>query len=144
MREMDLVAIYPKPRLSTPDKAHSVYPYLLRGVTVERPDHVWASDITYIRLHGGFVYLTAIMDWYSRYVLSWELSNTLDAAFCVDALERALAISQPEIFNSDQGWVASQKLVEIGDRRDPVRQPNPCVMLRRLQVPVKHRQIDFL
>ena len=103
MREMDLVAIYPKPRLSTPDKAHRIYPYLLRGVVVDRPDQVWASDITYIRLRGGFVYLTAVMDWYSRYVLSWELSNTLDAAFCVDVLERSLAMSQPEIFNSDQG-----------------------------------------
>ena len=103
MREMDLVAIYPKPRLSTPDKAHRIYPYLLRGLVIGGPDQVWASDITYIRLHGGFVYLTAVMDWYSRYVLSWELSNTLDAAFCVDALERALTISQPEIFNSDQG-----------------------------------------
>ena len=103
MREMDIVAIYPKPRLSAPDKAHSIYPYLLRGVTVGRPDPVWASDITYIRLHGGFVYLTAIMDWYSRHVLSWELSNPLDAAFCMEALERALIISQPEIFNSDQG-----------------------------------------
>jgi len=103
MREMGLVAIYPKPRLSTPDKAHPTYPYLLRGLLIDRPDQVWASDITYIRLHGGFVYLTAVMDWYSRYVLSWALSNTLDVAFCVDALERALAVSQPEIFNSDQG-----------------------------------------
>ena len=103
MREMDLVAIYPKPRLSMPDKAHRIYPYLLRGVVIDRPDQVWASDITYIRLHGGFVYLTAVMDWYSRYVLSWELSNTLDTAFCVEALDHALTISQPEIFNSDQG-----------------------------------------
>ena len=103
MREMGLSAIYPKPRLSLSCQAHPVYPYLLRGVRVERPDHVWASDITYIRLRGGFVYLTAIMDWHSRYVLSWELSNTLDAAFCVEALDKALAISQPEIFNTDQG-----------------------------------------
>ncbi len=93
MREMGLAAIYPKPRLSLSNQAHPVYPYLLRGVTVERPDQVWASDITYIRLRGGFVYLTAIMDWFSRYVLSWELSNTLDAAFCVEALEKALTIS---------------------------------------------------
>jgi putative transposase len=103
MRSMGLEAIYPKRRLSTPNPAHPTYPYLLRGVTVSRPDQVWASDITYIRLRGGFVYLTAVMDWRSRYVLAWELSNTLDAAFCVSALERALAISQPEIFNSDQG-----------------------------------------
>ena len=103
MRQMGLSAIYPKPRLSLSNQAHPTYPYLLRGVTVERRDHVWASDITYIRLRGGFVYLTTVMDWYSRYVLSWELSNTLDAAFCVEALERALSISQPAIFNSDQG-----------------------------------------
>ena len=103
MREMGLSAIYPKPRLSPSNRAHPVYPYLLRGVTMERPDHVWASDITYVRLRGGFAYLTAVMDWYSRYVLSWELSNTLEAAFCVEALERALAVSKPEIFNTDQG-----------------------------------------
>ena len=103
MREMGLSAIYPKPRLSLSNQAHPKYPYLLRGVTVDRPDQVWCADITYIRLRGGFAYLTAVMDWYSRYVLSWELSNTLDATFCLEALERALAISQPEIFNSDQG-----------------------------------------
>jgi len=103
MRSMGLVAIYPKPRLSLSNRAHPAYPYLLRGVVVARADQVWASDITYIRLRGGFAYLTVVMDWYSRYVLSWELSNTLDAAFCVEALERALAISNPEIFNSDQG-----------------------------------------
>jgi len=103
MREMGVSAVYPKPRLSLSNKAHPKYPYLLRGVEPDHPDQVWASDITYIRLRGGFAYLTAVMDWYSRYVLSWELSNTLDAAFCVEALDRALAISQPEIFNSDQG-----------------------------------------
>jgi len=103
MRSMALWPIYPKPRLSLSNKAHPKYPYLLRGVRPDRPDQVWASDITYIRLRGGFAYLTAVMDWYSRYVLSWELSNTLDAAFCVEALERALTISKPEVFNSDQG-----------------------------------------
>lgn len=103
MREMGLTAIYPKPRLSAPEKAHKRYPYLLRDMTVDRPDQAWASDITYVRLRGGFVYLTAVMDWRSRYVLSWELSNTLDAAFCVEALDRALTISRPEIFNTDQG-----------------------------------------
>jgi len=103
MRSMGLTAIYPKRRLSVSNPAHRVYPYLLRGVRVSRPDQVWASDITYLRLRGGFVYLAAVMDWHSRYVLSWELSNTLDTAFCLSALEKALAISQPEIFNSDQG-----------------------------------------
>jgi len=103
MRQMGLEAIYPKKGLSVPNRAHPVYPYLLRNLTIDRPDQVWASDITYIRLHSGFAYLTAILDWFSRYVLAWELSNTLDAAFCVSALEQALAISQPEIFNTDQG-----------------------------------------
>ena len=103
MRLMGLRAIYPKRRLSAPNKAHKVYPYLLRGVKIKRPDQVWATDITYIRLKEGHAYLTAVMDWASRYVLSWELSNTLDASFCVETLEEALAISKPEIFNSDQG-----------------------------------------
>ena len=103
MRSMGVTALYPKRRLSLANPAHRVYPYLLRGVRVSHPDQVWASDITYIRLRGGFVYLTVVMDWHSRCVLSWELSNTLDAAFCLSALEKALRISQPEIFNSDQG-----------------------------------------
>ena len=103
MRRMGLSAIYPKPRLSLSGEGHPIYPYLLRGLNIDRPDQVWASDITYIRLRGGFVYLTVVMDWHSRYVLSWELSNSLDAAFCMEALERALAISQPAIFNTDQG-----------------------------------------
>lgn len=104
MRELGLLAIYPKPRSSRSSSAHPKHPYLLRGVTAARPDHVWSSDITYIRLRGGFVYLTAVLDWYSRYVLSWELSNTLSSSFCVSALERALSISRPEIFNTDQGF----------------------------------------
>lgn len=104
MRLMGLEAIYPKPRLSRPGgQKHRKYPYLLRGLTIERPNHVWAADITYIRLWQGFVYLVAIMDWYSRYVLSWSLSTTLDAYFCVEALRQALAIARPEIFNTDQG-----------------------------------------
>jgi putative transposase len=103
MRSMGLAAIYPKPRLSVANQTHRVYPYLLRDVKIDRPDQAWASDITYIRLRGGFVYLTVVMDWHSRYVLSWELSNTLDAAFCLGALEKALTISEPEIFNTDQG-----------------------------------------
>jgi len=103
MRTMGLEAIYPKPRLSIPNKEHVIYPYLLRGVTVTRPNQVWATDITYIRLSGGFVYLVAIMDWFSRYVLSWRLSPTMDTEFCVAALEEALVKEHPEIFNSDQG-----------------------------------------
>lgn len=104
MHEMGLSAIYPKRRLSQPAPGHRVYPYLLRGVKVVRPDQVWSADITYIRLWRGFVYLVAIMDWFSRYVLAWELSTTLDTSFCVSALEWALATgARPEIFNSDQG-----------------------------------------
>lgn len=103
MRVMGLEAIYPKPRLSVNGPDHKVYPYLLKGVTIDRPDQAWATDITYVRLAHGFVYLVAILDWYSRYVLSWELSTTLDTGFCLEALERALRYSKPEIFNTDQG-----------------------------------------
>ena len=103
MRAMGLAAIYPKPRLSLSNKAHRKYPYLLTGVDIERPNQVWATDITYIRMRRGFVYLTAIMDWASRYVLSWEVSTTLETEFCLACLERALASCRPEIFNSDQG-----------------------------------------
>ena len=104
MRLMGLEAIYPKPRLSLPGDDNSrKYPYLLRGLKIERPNQVWATDITYVRLWQGFVYLVAIMDWYSRYVLSWALSTTLDVDFCLEALREALAIARPEIFNTDQG-----------------------------------------
>ena len=103
MREMGLVAIYPKPKLSIGVAEHRIYPYLLRGVTVNKPDQVWATDITYIRLAQGFIYLVAVMDWYSRYVLSWELSVTMDVGFCLGALEAALRCGTPEIFNTDQG-----------------------------------------
>lgn len=104
LRLMGLEAIYAKPRLSLPGgQEHRIYPYLLRGLTIWRPNQVWATDITYIRLRQGFVYLTAILDWFSRYVLSWALSTTLDAWFCVEALREALGKAKPEIFNTDQG-----------------------------------------
>ena len=103
MRLLGLEAIYPKRRLSLRNGAHKVYPYLLRGLAISRPDQVWCSDITYIRLRGGFAYLVAVMDWFSRYVLSWELSMSLDSGFCVSALKAARVSSQPAIFNSDQG-----------------------------------------
>ena len=103
MRILGLEAIYPKKRLSLENKEHKKYPYLLRGLRIDRPDQVWCSDITYIRLRGGFVYLTAVMDWHSRFVLSWELSITMDSEFCVSTLDRALEGSRPEIFNTDQG-----------------------------------------
>ena len=104
MRLMGLEAIYPKPRLSRPgDDGQRKYPYLLGGLKIERPNQVWAADITYVRLWRGFVYLVAIMDWYSRYVLSWALSTTLDVQFCLEALRGALAMAKPEVFNTDQG-----------------------------------------
>ena len=103
MREMGLETIYARPRLSQPAPGHRIYPYLLRGVRIGRPDQVWSSDITYIRLRDGFVYLVAVIDWFSRYVLSWEISVTMDSSFCVSALDWALRRGRPEIFNSDQG-----------------------------------------
>lgn len=103
MREMGLEAIYQKPRLSEPHPGHKIYPYLLRNVVIDRKDQVWASDITYIPLARGFMYLVAIIDWWSRYVLAWKTSITLDTAFCLEALEMALEFGKPGIFNSDQG-----------------------------------------
>jgi len=104
MRQMGLEPVYPKPNTSRPNKQHRIYPYLLKDLTVDRPDQVWCSDITYIRLRRGFCYLSVVMDWYSRAVLSWRLSNTLDSDFCVEALREALdKYPAPEIFNSDQG-----------------------------------------
>jgi putative transposase len=103
MRVMGLEAIYAKPRLSASGKAHKRYPYLLGGVEILAPDQVWSADITYLPLRGGFRYLVAVLDWYSRYVLAWELSDNLESSFCVDALKRALRTSRPEIFNTDQG-----------------------------------------
>lgn len=103
MRLMGITAIYPKPRLSANGPDHKIYPYLLQGRDISRPDQAWSADITYIRLAHGFVYLVVIMDWHSRYVLSWELSTTLDKRFCLDAARQALLISKPEIFNTDQG-----------------------------------------
>lgn len=115
MREMGLKAIYPKPNLSKPAPGHEIYPYLLRGLEITHPNQVWATDITYIRLQGGFVYLVAVIDLFSRKVLSWELSNTLDVQFCLDALDEALEnYGKPEIFNSDQGsQFTSKKFTDI-------------------------------
>lgn len=103
MQKMGLQAVYPRPRTSIPDKQHKKYPYLLRDLVVDRPNHVWAADITYVPMPLGFMYLVAIMDWFSRFVLAWQLSNTLDGAFCLEALRRALRDGQPDIFNTDQG-----------------------------------------
>jgi putative transposase len=122
MRLMGLMPIYRQPRTSIPAKGHKLYPYLLRGVSVDRPNQVWCADITYIPLAKGFLYLVAIMDWWSRKVLAWRLSNTMDVQFCVDALDDALGRhGPPEIFNTDQGsqftsWVWTQRLKEAGVR----------------------------
>ena len=103
MRRMGLMAIYPKPRTTLCAPENPVYPYLLRGLPILRPNQVWSSDITYIPMEKGFMYLVAVIDWYSRYVLAWQLSNTLDGAFCLAALHTALQLGRPEIFNTDQG-----------------------------------------
>jgi putative transposase len=103
MRRMGLMAIYPKPRTSVPAAVYTKYPCLLHTMEIDAPDLAWCSDITYIRLRGGFMYLVAVMDYFSRYVLSWSISNSLDSSFCVECLEDALKISQPRIFHSDQG-----------------------------------------
>lgn len=103
MQQMGLEAIYPKRQLSRPAPGQRVYPYLLRGVAIERPDQVWSADITYVPLAAGFMYLVATIDWYSRCVLAWRLSNTLDGSFCMEMLDEALGRGRPEIFNTDQG-----------------------------------------
>ena len=103
MRTMGLEAIYPKPRVSTAGKGHKIYPYLLRDVAIERADQVWSTDITYVPMTNGFMYLAAVIDWFSRYVIAWRLSNTLDGSFCLEMLEEALEGGRPEIFNTDQG-----------------------------------------
>lgn len=103
MRKMGLQAIYPKRRTTVAAAGHKVYPYLLRNLAITRPNQVWSTDITYIPMLHGFMYLVAVIDWYSRYVLAWQLSNTLDGLFCLDALERALTQGSPDIFNTDQG-----------------------------------------
>jgi len=104
MRIMGLEPIYPKPRTSRPHPDHKVYPYLLRHLTIDRPNHVWTADITYIPMNRGFMYLVAVMDWYSRKILSFSVSNTLESEFCIEALKQALRrYGKPEIFNTDQG-----------------------------------------
>jgi len=103
LRLMGLEAIYPKPKLSAARAGHRVYPYLLRKVSIERPDQVWSTDITYVPLASGFMYLAAVLDWFSRYVIAWRLSNTLDGSFCLEMLDEALSRGRPDVFNTDQG-----------------------------------------
>jgi putative transposase len=110
LQKMGVQAIYPKPKTSVSSPEHKIYPYLLRGLEITHVNHVWSTDITYIPMPRGFMYLVAVMDWYSRYVLAWQLSNTLDGSFCLDTLQQALLWGKPEIFNTDQGvqFTASQ------------------------------------
>jgi putative transposase len=103
MHQMGIQALYPKPSLSQANPAHKIYPYLLRNLAISHPNQVWSTDITYIPMPNGFMYLVAVIDWFSRYVLAWHLSNTLDGAFCVDTLQQALQHGRPAIFNTDQG-----------------------------------------
>jgi putative transposase len=119
MTLMDIQALYPKPRTSQPGDGHKIYPYLLKDLSIDRPNQVWCTDITFIRIKGGFMYLIAVMDWHSRYVLSWELSNSLDRWFCLDALNAALAMGTPAIFNTDQGCqFTSQDFTQILQSKD--------------------------
>jgi putative transposase len=148
MRLMGLYAIYPKPRTSRSCPEHKVYPYLLKGIVIDRPDQVWASDITYIRLLHGFVYLVVIMDWFSRYVLSWELSITLEKEFCLAALRRALLVSAPEIFNSDQGsqftsddFIRMLKEAEIRISMDGRGRLYDNIFVERLWRTVKYEEV---
>jgi putative transposase len=149
LRLMGLEALYPKPRLSVPNGAeHRIYPYLLRGLRIDHPNQVWSADITYIRLSQGFVYLMAILDWFSRYVLSWSLSTTLDAWFCVQALREALRIATPEIFNTDQGsqftsgdWIEELTAVGVAISMDGRGRAFDNIFTERLWRSVKYEDV---
>ena len=149
MRLMGLVSVAPKPNTSRPAPGHKIYPYLLRGLSIERPNQVWCTDLTYIRLAHGFVYLTAVMDWHSRYVLSWEVSVTMEESACVSALESALRRHpQPEIFNSDQGsqftgQTFTQVLKDHGIQisMDGKGRATDNIMIERLWRSVKYEEI---
>jgi len=148
MRQMGLEAIYPKPRLTVPAPGHRIYPYRLRGLKIDRPDQVWGSDITYIRLRQGFIYLVAILDWFSRYVVAWEVSVSLESAFCLTALEWALKRARPEIFNSDQGAqftseVFTQRLEASGISisRDGRGRAMDNIFVERLWRSVKYEEV---
>jgi putative transposase len=148
MRLMGLEAIYPKPKLSAAGRGHRIYPYLLRHVSIERPDQVWSTDITYVPLARGFMYLAAIIDWYSRYVLAWRLSNTLDGSFCLDMLEEALSRGKPEVFNTDQGvqftaqaWTSRLETARVAVSMDGRRRCLDNVFVERLWRSVKQEDI---
>jgi putative transposase len=148
LQTMGLETIYPKPCTSQPHPAHRVYPYLLRGVPITRVNQVWSTDITYIRLHGGFVYVVAVMDWFSRYVLSWAVSITMDVGCCLEALEQALAVAIPDIFHSDQGaqftsleFTARLEAAGIQISRDGRGRALDNVFVERLWRTVKYEEV---
>ena len=148
MRVMGLEAIYPRPRTSLPCPEHRIYPYLLRNLAIERPDHVWSTDITYVPLPSGFMYLAAIIDWYSRYVLAWRLSNTLDGSFCLELLDEALSAGRPEVFNTDQGvqftagaWAGRLESVGVAVSMDGRGRCLDNVFVERLWRSVKYEDV---
>jgi putative transposase len=148
MRLMGLEAIYPKRRLSTPDRQHKVFPYLLRDIKIERPNQAWGTDITYVPLKHGFMYLAAVLDWYSRYVIAWRLSNTLDGEFCLEMLEEALSTGKPEVFNTDQGvqftasaWTSRLERAGVAVSMDGKGRWADNVFVERLWRTVKYEDI---
>ncbi len=148
MRLMGLEAIYPKPRLSAAGPGHRIYPYLLRGVCIERPNQVWSADITYVPLPAGFMFLAATIDWHSRYVVAWRLSNTLDGSFCLDMLEEALSTGRPEVFNTDQGvqftaaaWTSRLERAGVAVSMDGRRRWLDNVFVERLWRSVKYEDV---
>jgi putative transposase len=148
MRLMGLAAVVPGPHTSKPHPEHLTYPYLLRGKNITRPDEVWCADITYIPVHHGFLYLVAIMDWFSRYVLAWALSNMLETLFCLEALEAALALATPETFNTDQGpqftdttWTGRLEYAKIQISMDGRGRALDNVFVERLWRTLKYEDI---
>ena len=145
---MRIMAIYPKPRTSCPASVYMKYPCLLKTIVIDAPDIVWCSDITYIRLKGGFMYLVAIMDYFSRYVLSWSVSNSLESLFCLDALDDALSLSSPQIFHSDQGkqytstkFVGALKASEINISMSGKGRAFDNILAERLWRTVKYEEV---
>jgi putative transposase len=148
MRKMGLEAIYPKPNLSFPGDNVRKYPYLLKEEVIIAPNQVWSTDITYIPVRNGYVYLVAVIDWYSRYVLSWELSNSMDVTFCLSALEKALAQNQPKIFNTDQGsqftsraFISSLEKRDISISQDGKGRALDNIFIERLWRSVKYEEV---
>jgi putative transposase len=151
MQRMGLEAIYPRPKLSQPGQGHKIFPYLLRGVTIDRVDQVWSTDITYVPLPQGFMYLAAIIDWCSRYVLAWRLSNTLDGSFCLEMLEEALGRGRPEVFNTDQGvqftasaWTSRLESAGVAVSMDGKGRCLDNIFVERLWRSVKYENIYLM